>query len=232
MLKFEVRQLYLESVNRYYLPLPKMTRSQMGALAGRLRSLGISTVSRGGRITGDDAGTKVSITSSGLASSSEDMLDALLPAVPSLLHFPRERVPVNPYLLTKPTRTGLEIQFFPRMEGLRLWKELRTSGECGLTPDEKAVASRVLAPARQNLECITDYPTDGCSVVQFGTRQYYLSSIPAREFADRLRTTSTTSSKNSYLPRSSVIRLEEGRLPELSPDDLGEWCYLDFPKSL
>ncbi len=233
MLEFELHQIHLERLDRYYLPLPKLTRAQMDALESRLVGRGFSVSNQGERLRAEDASGVTTIARSGLAWSPSDMLDVLSPAIPDLLRFPREPAPTNPYLALKEVPGGFEAQIFPRMEGLRLWLELRRSGECGLTPDEKESISRLLRDAERVAECVTDYPTDGCSILQFGKRQYYRSILPAQEFILRLRTISSGSTKNSYLPRSSVLRVGAGSLPAFSfGADLGEWCYLEGPKSL
>jgi hypothetical protein len=234
LLKFELRQVRLEHLDRYYLPLPKMTSAQMRLLDGRLASEGFSTRTDGERLTGNGASGRITVAPYGLAWSSGELLDVLAPAVPDLLHFPREPATSNPYFAAKKVRGGFEIQFFPRMEGLRIWNELRREGECGLTPDEGEVVSRVLAGVDHPLECVTDYPTDGCSMLQVGRRQYYRSLVSAGEFVARLRTVSNAFSRNCYLPRSSVMRVAS-RTPPAFPEseELGEWCFVGLgPKSL
>jgi hypothetical protein len=234
MTPFVLRQLRLESPDRYYLPLPKLTLEQMELLAERLAAVGYSVSAQGERLTAVDGSSRIAILRAGLAWSSKDMLDALAPSVPSILASPREAATRNPYFAPKRIRGGFEIQFFPRMEGLRLWTALRRSGDCGLTPDEKAVVQKVLEGATQNIECVTDYPTDGCSVLQAGRRQYYRSLVPASEFLFRLRTTEDSLSTNCYLPRSSVLRVKTRSLPPLpKPEELDQWCFVEFsPKSL
>jgi hypothetical protein len=236
LLRFELHQLYLAGLRRYYLPLPKLTSAQVQVLADRLADNGFSVeIEPGGeRLRAGNGSTTITVARSGLAWSGREMLDALAPAVPDLLRSPREPTATNPYFAAKRMSGGLEVQFFTRMEGLRLWTELRRAGGCGLTPDEKSVVSRVLAvSADQGIGCVTDYPTDGCSVLQVGKNQYYRSQVPAREFVDRLRTTLTSFPKNCYLPRTSVLKIGGGSLPPLSLDaDLREWCYLMFSQNL
>jgi len=233
--KFELRQIHLEGLDRYYLPLPKLTAGQLSDLGSRLSGAGLSVrTAGGGRLHAGDGPRGIVVAGSGLAWSGSELLDALAPAVPDLLAHRRARVSSNPYYAAKRVEGGFEVQFFPRMEGLRLWTALRTAGECGLTPDEKAVASRLLLAADGKIECVTDYPTDDGSLLRVGRRQYFRSLIPPEELVDRLRTTSSASSRNCYLPSSSVLRLRARALPS-SPgsEELGEWCFLEFPpKSL
>lgn len=234
MLKYEVHEMHVEGMDRYYLPLPKLTLRQLQAFEERLASSGFSVRREGDFLKAEDTSCRLTISRSGLAWSGCEMLDAVSPAIPGLLRFPREPVAANPYFTAKKMQGGFEVQFFPRMEGLRIWSALRSTGESGLTPDEKAVVSQVLAGADQPIECVTDYPTQGCSVLRMGRTQYYHSSVPASEFVSRLRSLSTSYPKNCYLPRSSVIRVTSKFLPPVSiGKELGEWCYLDIaPKSL
>ncbi len=231
---FALHQLRLENLDRYCLPLPKLTARQMQVLADRLVASGFSIAAQGERIAADNGSERIVVLRAGLAWSSTDMLDVLAPAVPSLLACHREYVTRNPYYAAKRHHGGFEIQFFPRLEGLRLWTALRQSGECGLTPDEKAVVLKLLQGAAEKLECVTDFPTDGCSVMQVGRRQYYRSLVPVDEFVSRLRTIEDSLSRNCYLPRSSVLRVKASSLPALPrAEELGEWCFVDLsPKSL
>ncbi|MGA2199409.1 MAG: hypothetical protein ABSG45_05675 [Nitrososphaerales archaeon] len=195
----------------------------------RLVSNGYSVRTDGERLRAESGSGKITIVRSGLARSAGELLDALAPALPELLLSPRKPASVNPYFVAKSLHLGFEVQFFPRMEGLRLWTALRRAGECGLTPDEKAVVSQVLHDVDQPLDCVTDYPTEGCTVLQVEKNQYFHSLVPADEFVSRLRTISSTFSKNCYLPRSSIIRVKARSLPSPSvSDELGEWCYLRF----
>jgi hypothetical protein len=233
LLRFELHQIRLEGPRRYYLPLPKLSEFQLELVAARLLRSGLSVRRTQGRVAAEgDEGTTV-ISQSGLASSNSDMLDLLSPAIPPLLDAPKEPSASNPYFAAKRRGDSFEIQLFARMEGLRLWSELRKEGKCGLTPDEKEVITHLLARAEGSIQCVTDYPTDGCSLMRFGRKQYYRSLLPVREFSSRLRVIDSQSVKNSYLPRSSVLKLKTRSIPSLrSGPELGEWCFLTSPKSL
>ncbi|MGD0637493.1 MAG: hypothetical protein ABSA72_05595 [Nitrososphaerales archaeon] len=234
MLKYEVHQVHLEETGRYYLPLPKLTSLQLVALEERLAGKGFSVERERDLLRAEGGSCRLTVSRSGLAWSEDEVLDALSPAIPLLLRHSREPVKTNPYFASKKMRGGFEVQFFPRMEGLRIWSALRSSGASGLTPDERDVVSQLLAGADQPIECVTDYPAEGCSVLRMGRTQYYRASVPASEFVSRLRTLSTSFPKNCYLPRSSVIRVTSKSLPQVSIGrELGEWCYLEIaPKSL
>lgn len=205
----------------------------MQLLASRLVECGFSVSSTTGRLTGHQGRVGISVLSSGIAWSEEEMLDIVAPVVPHLLRFPTESRTENPYLLVKRAREGFEIQLFPRMESFRLWAGLRGMGECGLTPDEKVAVSKVLEGQDRLIECTTDFPTEGCKVFQVGRRQYYTAHLPASEFVSRLRTVATSLSKNCYLPKSSIIRVQARPSQQLPlGDELGEWSFIRFaPKA-
>jgi hypothetical protein len=234
LLSFSAHQVWLESLGRFYLPLPKMTSVQLKLLEGRLTQVGLNAKASGGRLNARGFRGALTVLSSGLAWSSGDMLDLLAPALPRLLGLPREPVEANPYFAAKRTSRGHEIQFFPRMEGLRIWSALRASGVSGLTPDEKAVIGRLLSGSSQMIECVTDYPTEGGSLFQVGRAQYFRSSVSSGEFVSNLRTISDRAPRSTYLPRSSTLRVTSRVLPPpLEDERLGEWCFLSYtPKSL
>lgn len=233
LLRFELHQVHLERSRKYYLPLPKMTEAQLELVSARLLRRGSSVSRSPGLVRAEgDLGTTV-ISQSGLAWSKSDMLDLLSPVIPALLGLPKEATDSNPYFAAKRLGDRFEIQLFTRMEGLRLWSELRRQGESGLTPDEKNVVTCLLSRAEGSVECVTDYPTDGCSVMRVGRRQFYRSLLQAEEFASRLRTVDSQSAKNSYLPKTSIVKMRAYSFPSprLGPE-LGEWCYLVPPKRL
>ncbi|MDA4114100.1 MAG: hypothetical protein OK474_08650 [Thaumarchaeota archaeon] len=235
MLRFELHQPYLANISRYYLLLPKLTSGQLQVLADHLAGNGFSVEieAEGEKLRAGNETSTITVSRSGLAWSGLEMLDALAPAIPRLLRLPREVTATNPYFAAKKLSGWLEVLFFTRMEGLRLWTELRRTGECGLTPDEKSAISWVLTNDDQDVECVTDYPTEGCSLLQVGKNQYYRSRVPVSEFLDHLRTTSARFSKNCYLPRTSILKIQGGSLAAPTIDvDLREWSYLRFsPKT-
>lgn len=230
MLKYEVRQLYLADKERYYLPIPKLNLDQFRSMADDLRSRGFS-VAPGDKLTARLDDSRVVISRTGLAWSSSELLDAVVPSVARLLDTPKAAPESGAYFAAKKTTDGFEIQLFLRLEGLGLWSSLRRQDGCGLTPDEALVIETLVGDSNEHVDCVTDYPTDGCSAMQVGRHQYYRSSIPAKEFATRLRTISRKSSRNVYLPRTSIIRILTSSITvgaSLS-DELGEWCYNKIP---
>jgi len=170
----------------------------------------------------------------GLAASGDDMLDALAPALPSLLAW---RIPAGGatgaasfYFSVKGSGGSAELQLFPRMESLRTWTCLRRDGLCGLTPDEASVLRHLLgrAPRSSRADCVTSKPKPGSKTLQVGRRVYYRSTIPVPDFLASLATVETKATdSSSYLPRDSVMALRGAEVDtRVGREDLGEWCYL------
>lgn len=120
------------------------------------------------------------------------------------------------------------------MEGLRTWTELRKTGQCGLTPDEKVVVTSLLEPARGTVGCLTDFLTEASSPVVIGRSLYYRSELPIDDFIATLRTISSPLPRNSFLPRDSTLSIRADSEPRTGEalSTLGEWCYLEYPKNL
>jgi hypothetical protein len=232
LLRFEVRELYLEGMGRYFLPLPKLSAAQLEFLAGHLRERGFSVIA-GTRIHARKGPSRISIDGVGLAWSSEGLLDAIAPAVPELLRFAKEPASTNPYLDAKEVRGGFAVRLVTRMESSSLWASLRGSGQCGLTPDEGLVVRELLRDVDGELECVTDYPTEGCSAFHIGRRVYFRSTVSTAEFAANLRTLPSVSQKSCYLPKQSVLMIRTGsQALGRSSKGLGEWCFLDLSENL
>jgi hypothetical protein len=235
LLRFTLHQLHVPSLGRYLLPLPKLSQPQLAALSSHLEARGFYvSQSGGGKRVAKKGGQRISIDGAlGLATSGEDMLDALAPAVPSLLE---SRPPpagvtgrADLYFSVKRSGDSTELQLFPRMESLRTWTCLRRDGLCGLTPDEAAVLRRLLgrAPRSFRVECVTSRPRQGSKVLQVGRMIYYRSSLPAAEFLASLGTVdSARIDSASYLPRDSIIALPGAIEAHIAPKDLGEWCFI------
>ncbi|MDA4122782.1 MAG: hypothetical protein OK456_06340 [Thaumarchaeota archaeon] len=234
MLLYRVHQIHLEGLDRYYLPLPKLNTSQLSYLSQNLQNRGFR-VKVGPRLLRASASSiNLSVDPGGLSWSSKEVLDAITPAIPRLLAFPRETVAGGPldkhllYFRAKRVRgRKYDVHLFTRMESLHTWTELRKEGLCGLTPDEKKVIGSLLASAEGTVECLTDYVSEDSSPVQFERRQYYRSTIPVAEFLSTLRSVSEASKRNSYLPRESILRVTlDETTAQPSLDGLDEWCYL------
>jgi hypothetical protein len=239
LLRFQLQQLHVPSLGRYFLPLPKLTDLQLGLLSAHLEGRGFSV-----RL-GSGPGKRIALKGTqriaidgglGLAGSGDDVLDALAPAVPELLASPRERTGkiasdgAARYFSLKRSGASVELQIFPRLESLRTWTCLRKDGMCGLTPDEAAVLKHLLGRASRSSQvgCVTARPRQGSKPLQAGRNVYYKSVVPVPEFLSSLRTAgSGRADSASYLPRDSVMELPGARIDaRLRMDELGEWCYL------
>jgi hypothetical protein len=239
MLRFTLHQIHVPSLGRYLLPLPKLSQVQAAALSDHLEARGFDVVQSGGRgkRVARKGALRISIDGAiGLAASGEDMLDALAPAVPSLLAFGNPGGGATDaaavYFSLRRSGGSAEVQLFPRMESLRTWTCLRRDGLCGLTPDEALVLDHLLgrAPRSFRVECVTSKPREGSKILQVGRNVYYESSLPAKEFLASLRTVDSRAEATdscSYLPRDPVIALRGLRVDEhIVAKELGEWCYL------
>ena len=87
MLRFRPEQVHVPSLDRYFLPLPKLTDAQLAVLVAHLDDRGFEVKVNGpGRRVASRGGQRVSIDGRlGLAASRLDLLDALAPAVPAIL---------------------------------------------------------------------------------------------------------------------------------------------------
>jgi hypothetical protein len=87
VLRFRLRQVQVPSLDRYFLPLPKLTDAQLAVLVAHLDGRGFEVKVGGpGRRVAVRGGQRLSIDGRlGLAASRLDMLDALAPAVPAML---------------------------------------------------------------------------------------------------------------------------------------------------
>lgn len=226
MLRYEVKQVYLEDLGRYYLPIPKFGEEQLDFLASDLGRRGFE-VAKGRLLKARGDGTRFTINPAGLVSSSDDLLDSALPSVVNTLGFESTVADSNPYFAAKRKADHVEVQFFPRMEGLRIWTSLRRQNECGLTPDEATILKSLLGRSKRLVDCVTDYPTDGCTPIQMGRRQYYSSRVSPAEFLSNLRTLTHRPGRSSYLPRTSLFQVDSGmgQVGGLGLE-LREWCFL------
>ena len=237
MLRFRLLQVYVPSLNRYLLPLPKLTNAQLTILLAHLEGRGFTIRTGGGptRRIALRGAQRISIDGGiGLARSSADVLDAIAPAVPEILAAQgagkkgNEQDVAERYFSLKRSRTSTELQFFPRLESLRTWTCLRRDGICGLTPDEAAVLKHLFgrASGASRVECVTAKPRLGSRRIQVGRNLYYESTIPVSEFLSSLRTIDSGQADSaSYLPRDSVFALHRVRVDtRLDAGDLGEWC--------
>ncbi|MDA4117706.1 MAG: hypothetical protein OK455_05105 [Thaumarchaeota archaeon] len=237
MLRFELHQLYVPSLDRFFLPLPKLTGDQIRFLVEHLKERGFKVKHLGQtRWSAKRRSDTIRLDGSrGLAKSSSDLLDSLGPAIPRLLTFPRVGHPIGAsglYFQVKTSGNFTEIQLFPRLESLTTWTRLRGDGLCGLTPDEALVIRRLLEGGDADIECVSATPRQGSKPRQVGRNQYYASRISAQDFLASLRDISLNPAGDAYLPRGSVITLTRTAgtrraSPKFDADELDEWCYLN-----
>jgi len=239
LLRFQLQQIHILSLGRYFLPLPKLTDLQLKLLSAHLEGRGFSVRPGSGprkRIALKGA-QRIAIDGRlGLASSGDDLLDAIAPAVPELLASPKEGVGkiasdgAARYFSLKRSGASVELQLFPRLESLRTWTFLRKDGMCGLTPDEASVLKQLLGRASptSQVECVTAGPRQGSTPLQVGRKVYYKSAVAVTEFLSSLRTVgSGRADSASYLPRDSVMELRGAQVEtRIRMEELGEWCYL------
>jgi hypothetical protein len=228
---FRVHELSI--AGRHYILLPKLNNAQIGALATRLTETGY-LVRYSDVLTGTSAKGTIHVDPRGFCWSVFDPTDEVLPAIPGLLETPKERKPLNEltglYFMVAKSKGKTMVRLSLRVESLTLWKALRGSGECGLTPDEHAVVT--LLAKRTNGECrlLTDYPTDGSTTRIFGSKRYYESSLGPLEAESTLRQVGKRASRNSYVLSNGALTLDTFVLPSREAlthlfEGLGEWCF-------
>jgi hypothetical protein len=156
----------------------------------RLENKGYS-VRAARRVTAKSREGTINISSSGLCWSSFDPADAVLPAIPDALSFPKEPVPLRTlkamYFETARIGGRTMVRLSTRLEFSFLWDQLRASGRCGLTPDESAVASLFIRKASGDCELLADFPTEGAVPRICGRMRYFDSSIDNELAASTLR---------------------------------------------
>ncbi|HEY6283987.1 MAG TPA: hypothetical protein VIW22_08700, partial [Nitrososphaerales archaeon] len=196
---FKIHELTI--VGRHYILLPKLNNAQMDALAKRLTQSG-SLVSRSNVISAKSVKGVIHVDPRGFCWSSFDPRDEILPVIPNLLETPKEEEPLkelmDSYFTFARSKAKTVVKFSTRVESSTLWKDLRASGECGLTPDEHAVVSFLFKEAKGECRILTDYPTDGSTLRIYGRRRYYESELGPREAGSTLRSVGRRALRNSY----------------------------------
>lgn len=233
MFRFKFQQFELRG--RCYVPLPRMTRAQVEVVGYRLQALGFRT-SGTDRLRAVRGGVTVILERRGLCWSNSDLTDILAPAVPPILGMRKEPVSLRSlcrsYFQVRRRAGRVFLRLFPRLESSFRWELLRAAGSCALTPDEHSVYSRLLSYSKLDCELLTDYPTDGSRVTLVDGRQYYSSRIDGAEAAATLRGLGLRHPGNSYLPKSSILRLSSLGISRGATvtvlNELGEWCFLSL----
>jgi len=230
---FRVHELAI--VGRHYILLPKLNDAQMEAFAKRLTENGF-LVSLSNVISAKSAKGVIHIDPRGFCWSLFDPRDEILPVVPNILKVPKERKPlrelIGSYFMVAKSKAQTVVKVFTRIESSTLWKALRVSGECGLTPDEHVAVSFLFKKAKGECRLLTDYPTYGSILRIYGRRRYYESKLKPPEVGSTLRPVGRKAFRNSYVPRAGTLTFESFDLPskeELAHlfQDLGEWCYFE-----
>jgi hypothetical protein len=230
---FRVHELAI--VGRHYILLPKLNNGQMEAFAQRLTQSGF-LVSRSSVISATSAKGVIHVDPRGLCWSVFDPRDEILPVIPKLLETPKEREPLlelmGSYFTLAKSKAKTVVKVSTRAESSTLWKALRASGECGLTPDEHAVISFLFKKAKGEFRLLTDYPIDGSTLRVYGRRRYYESELGPPDAGSTLRSVGRKAIRNSYIPRNGTLIFESLDLPskeELAHlfQDLGEWSYFE-----
>ncbi len=233
MLTYTVRQFFLDGLKRYYLPLPKLTPEQLLLMSDHLRKNDFKVAPLlDGVLRAGMREMRLIVDQSGVAWANMDLLDVLVPCVPKLLQAKKVRMSVNQYFLIK--RGGdTQVQFLPRLEARRTWKELRRISVCGLTPDERHMIRTLLEGSEGKVDVVTDFPVEGSKPFRVERTNYYRSALEVGEFAATLPIFGATGSRNSYLPINSLLVFRKFRAPSHQQmkrafEELGEWCFLSL----
>jgi hypothetical protein len=232
LLEFAVNEIRVGG--RFYILLPKPNRLQIRTLADSLRRQGFR-ITGDSRVAAKSREQTIHISPSGLCWSRSDPADLVLPAIPRLLSAPKEAVSLEQlkrrYFDLKVRGSNATVRFEPRMEGGSLWKELRATGQCGLAPDERALLVFLTRHSQGGIDLLTDFPTPSSQGRVIGGKLYFDSRLDGSEFISTLRSTEFRPARQSYLPRSGILRLAGFRSPSRQDftelfESLGEWCYL------
>ncbi|MBI3858615.1 MAG: hypothetical protein HY296_00010 [Thaumarchaeota archaeon] len=189
----------------------------------------------GEEIRAPESARKVHLSSLGFAWSASDPTDVIAPVIPQILAANKSAMPLN---MLKAEYFNLEreggvttIRFGPRIEGSMFWTLLRSQGRCGLTPDEHAVLKFLLLRSSGTCRLLTDFPNAGSKQQRFAGRTYYLSDLGCDEAASTLEVVGKRGERNSYVPKSGILRLTGCNPPNAEEErslfeSLGEWCFL------
>jgi hypothetical protein len=230
LLRFRIHRLRLGGI--HYVFMPKLNGGQLELLERRLVETGFS-VGRGRSLKAESRESTIRVSPGGVCWCSLDPSDTVLPVIPDILASPKEKISLASlkglYLRKSTGRDVTEAQLITRTESSFLWSKLRSSGECGLTPDEHAVASFLVGRAKGYCEMVTDFPSDDPTPHIYGRRRYFLSRLGPSEAASLLRVVGERGTRNAYVRRDGTIGL--AGMPVISRqdwldlfDELGEWC--------
>lgn len=232
MLRFRVHEFNLGSRN--YVLLPKLNSVQILMIGKKLKERGF-VIRSGQSMTAKRGRTIIKYDTAGLCWSNSDLSDTMLPHIPGLLASPKEEVPMvelrRRYFGVRSSGRGATIRFRPRIEGGPVWRELRWSGLCALTPDEHAVLTFLLEHASGPLNMVTDFATAAFRRRIINGRQFFETKVSAPLATSTLSNTERQGTRNSYLPQDGVLQLSRFDSPSRQEYaelfvSFGEWCYL------
>jgi hypothetical protein len=210
-----------------------LNANQLAWLTGRLTDFGFNFDGRP-FIVARKKGSSIHLNPSGHCWSTSDPGDFVIPLIPEILGFPKQRVPLAEFKGRYFTvgRSGREaiVRLATRMESAKDWDSLRARGQCALSPDEKMVASLLIRSTRGGCTLLTDFPVDDGGVRVIGNRQYYESFLEPEDAVATLREVGSRRPKNSYLLGNGLLRLRTFVPPSSNTlqaisEELGEWCY-------
>ncbi|MDG6954922.1 MAG: hypothetical protein JRN33_08105 [Nitrososphaerota archaeon] len=233
MIPFKVHQLLIGG--RYVLPLPKLSSPQQRFLAAEIEKKGFAVRQEAGSVTATSRGYTVHLEQAGYCWSSKDPSDLILPLVPDLLAFPKERVHAREFsqmYFSSFFADGVpSVKARPRLETASNWRRLRASGDCGLTPDERLATAKLMASADHVGPLVTDFPTDESPPMIIGRRLYFQSLVSGAEAGAALRAVGETKPRNCYVPRDGIFRNFEPSLAMKCASEValeaGEWCFFE-----
>lgn len=235
MLFFRVN--HFELGDRHFLLLPKLNQNQMEVIGKELADEGFS-VTFGSCLKAMSSECSIHVEQIGLCWSSSDPSDYLLPLIPRVLACEREAVSQSELLgmyfrlFLNDGRPAVRFDF--RLESLGNWDRLRSTGGCGLAPDEHLLARFLLSESRGACPMITDFAVEGSVPFYSGRKLYYRSVLPATKASDTLRLVGSRKQNNSYISRDGTLLLgrhahEHERLTDCL-EALGEWCSFRVAK--
>jgi hypothetical protein len=229
---FKIHQLQLRG--RHYLMLPKLNSAQTKILRDRLVRLGYHVRAGAGLRAKSKEGT-IFVDPAGFCRSTFDPSDVIYPAIPELLAAKKELLPLEVlaslYFALEVSDGTTVARVSTRVESSTNWDALRTLGRCALAPDEWAVSSFLMSHSKGGCEVVTDFPSRGSVPRICGRRRYYDSILHVSQVASTLCVVGQKGSRNTYIPRSGILRLKG----KVSPSHekvfqllagLGEWCSL------
>ena len=234
MSAFRLYQVALDDGRSFYLLLPKLSMPQVSIFESRLLKVGFGVSRRGTVLRAAKGTTLIRLDSRGVCHSNADVIDEIAPALPEALAAKKEEEPLETliarYFDAERSAAGGIVRLWPRMESSSLWRKLRISGQCALTPDEHAVFKSLLLHASGPCLLLSDSPSEGSVVRMIGKRRYFESFMDPSKAASNLSMAGQQKTRNVYLPKEGLLRFTKLVMPSTREmtellSGLGEWCY-------